>query len=180
MNFQEAKKKSLIFRFVGAFIILPSVISTVISFLKMIYFRLDDGTRFGSALAQPFKKAVYYIYENTDFLMFFWEKSPTPNHVNFEESQNVSFALIYLSVFIGITFWGVGSNLSCRLRVIRKKIEDQVIEESIRGTVARSREEISHSVNIPSEGMFSNIHKLYLAPIIVAVIGTLLVKILGF
>ena len=180
MNYQEAKKKSLIYRLVGALIVIPSVISTNISFLKMIYFRLDDGTQFGSVLAQPFKKIVTYVYQNTEFLSLFWDHSPTPNHMNIPEPQNITFILIYLTVFVGITFWGAGSSLSLRLRKIRKKIEDQVIEESIKGSAARTHAEISEAVVIPSGGMFSEVHKLYLAPIIVTVIGAILLKALGF
>ncbi len=179
MNFQEAKKKYLLYRLIGVLIIVPSVISTVISFLKMIYFRLDDGTQFGFALAQPFKKMVAYVYQNTDFLVLFWENSPIPNHMNIPEPQNIPFILIYLTVFVGIAFWGTGTGLSRRLRKIRKKIEDQVIEESIKGSAARTHAEISETVVIPSNGMFSETHKLYLAPIIVTVIGAILVKVLG-
>ncbi|ABE56557.1 putative yfeABCD locus regulator [Shewanella denitrificans OS217] len=178
MNFQEARKKSLIYRLVGALIVIPSVISTIISFLKMIYFRLDDGTEFGSILTQPFKKMVEIIHQHTDFLIIFWNKSPVPNHMNISEPQNIPFILIYLTIFFGITFWGAGSSLSLRLRKIRKKIEDQVIEESIKGVAARTHAEIRKSIVIPSNGMFSEAHKLYLAPIVVTVIGAVLVKFL--
>ncbi|MBJ6923033.1 YniB family protein, partial [Vibrio cholerae] len=58
MNFYEAKRKSILYRVVGFTIVVPCAISTVISFLKMIYFRLDDGSKFGSAFAAPFKNLV--------------------------------------------------------------------------------------------------------------------------
>ncbi|MDA0149539.1 YniB family protein [Vibrio sp. LaRot3] len=180
MNFYEAKRKSILYRIVGFTIVVPCVVSTVISFLKMIYFRLDDGSRLGSAFAAPFKNLVAFIYQNTEFLMIFWEKSPTPNHMHLAEPDNIPFIIIYLTIFVGLTFWGLGKQLSVRLRKIRKKIEDQIIEESVKGSVARTHSEIAETVYIPNSGMFSNIHKLYVAPIIVAVLGAILVKVLGF
>ncbi|MBE4372811.1 yfeABCD locus regulator, partial [Vibrio parahaemolyticus] len=85
MNFYEAKRKSLFYRIVGFAIVVPCVVSTIISFLKMIYFRLDDGPRLGSAFAAPFKNLVAFIYQNTEFLMIFWKNSPTPNHMHLAE-----------------------------------------------------------------------------------------------
>ncbi|HDO1316025.1 YniB family protein [Aeromonas veronii] len=179
MNFYEARKKSVIYRCVGLLIILPCVISTVVSFLKMIYFRLDDGSTFGSALAEPFKNFVSFIYQKTEFLMFFWQKSPTPNHINLSEPDNIPFVFIYLAIFVGITFWGLGRELSYRLNKIRKKIEDQVIEESIRGNLARSQSEITNAVHISSDGILASIHSLYIAPVVVTVVGAILVHFLG-
>jgi len=178
MNFKEARKKSIIYKCIGALIIIPGVISTIISFLKMIYFRLDDGSRFGSAIAKPFKIAVEYVHQHTDFLIIFWERSPTPNHMDLFETQNIYFILIYLAIFVGLTFWGMGTSLSKRLRQIRKKIEDQVIEESIKGGVTRTQAEIVNSIAVPNNDMFSEVHKLYLAPIVVAVVGGVLAKLL--
>ncbi|HBC3436696.1 TPA: yfeABCD locus regulator, partial [Vibrio parahaemolyticus] len=128
----------------------------------------------------PFKNLVAFIYQNTEFLMIFWKNSPTPNHMHLAEPDNIPFIIIYLTIFVGLTFWGVGKQLSVRLRKIRKKIEDQIIEESVKGSVARTHSEIAETVYIPNGGMFSNIHKLYVAPIIVAVVGAILVKVLGF
>ncbi|WP_217540697.1 YniB family protein [Vibrio metschnikovii] len=180
MNFYEAKRKSILYRLIGFTIVVPCAISTVISFLKMIYFRLDDGSKFGSAFSAPFKNLVALIYQKTEFLMFFWENSPTPNHMHIAEPNNIPFILIYLTIFIGLTFWGVGNQLSARLKNIRKKIEDQMIEESVKGSAARTHSEITETVFVPNSGMFSSVHKLYVAPIIVAVVGAILVKVLGF
>ncbi|HIF9374883.1 TPA: YniB family protein [Photobacterium damselae] len=180
MNFHEAKRKSILYRIVGFAIVVPCVVSTVISFLKMIYFRLDYGSQLGSAFAAPFKNLVAFIYQNTEFLMIFWKNSPTPNHMHLAEPDNIPFIIIYLTIFVGLTFLGLGKQLSVRLRKIKKKIEDQIIEESVKGNVARTHSEIAETVYIPNSRMFSNIHKLYVAPIIVTVLGAILVKVLGF
>ena len=62
MKYKEALRKSFIKRILGVSIALPSAISTVISILKMMYFRIDDGSMIGGAIAKPFKQFVYFIY----------------------------------------------------------------------------------------------------------------------
>lgn len=179
MNFKEAKSKAFNKKLLGAAIAVPSIISTVISFLKMAYFRLDDGSQLGGMIARPFKQLVSWIYENTQFLKLFWSNSPTPNHMDLPESDNVYFIIIYMLVFVGFAFYASGKKLSVRLAKINEKIENQLIEESIKGSAARSREEIERITEIPSSSIFKQLHQLYLAPVVTAVVGALLIKLLG-
>ena len=179
MNFKEARKKSARRRALGAAIAIPAIISTGVSFLKMLYFRLNDGTQLGSMIARPFKELIERIYQNTQYLNLFWESSPTPNHMSLSEPHNFYFLVIYLLIFVGFAFYASGTKLSSRLAKINEKIENQLIEESIKGTGARSREDIERSTEIPSNSIFSQIHQLYLAPIVTGVIGAVLVKALG-
>ena len=129
-------------RFIGVVISVPAIISSVVSMLKMLYFRLDSGSQLSGMIARPFKALVSFIYENTQFLNVFWKISPTPNHLQISEIGNVYFIGIYFMVFVGFAFYSVGIKLSRRLDGIKEKIENQVIEESIKGNKARSREEI--------------------------------------
>ena len=179
MNFKDAKNKSIRKRVLGATIIIPAFISCGISFLKMIYYRLDDGTQLGSAIARPFKELIGLIHQNTPYLNFFWKNSPIPDHLNLPDLQNLYFLATYLLIFIGFAFYASGAKLSSRLAKISEKIENQLIEESIKGAGARSREDIERSTEIPSNSIFSQIHQLYLAPVVTGLIGALLIKILG-
>lgn len=179
VNFKDAKSKSVRKRLLGAAITIPAVVSTGVSFLKMIYFRLDDGSQLGSMIARPFKELTSWAYQHTPYLNFFWEHSPLPDHLNFSEVQNYYFLAIYLLIFIGAALYASGAKLSYRLAKISEKIEDQILEESIKGTAARSREEIERSTEIPSNSVFSQFHQLYLAPVVTALLGAALVKILG-
>ena len=147
--------------------------------LKMIYFRLDNGSQLGGMIARPFQNLVSFIYEHTQFLNIFWKISPTPNHLQLSEIGNIYFIGIYLMVFVGAAFYSAGVKLSRRLDGIKEKIENQVLEESIKGEKARSREEIENSTEIPTSSVFSQIHQLYLAPVITGIIGAVLLKILG-
>lgn len=158
MNYKEARRKSIYKRLVGVSIIAPAIISTAISFLKLLYFRLDDGTQLGNMIAQPFKQLISHTYQNTQFLNFFWENSPTPNHMNFSEIHNAYFLAIYLLIFVGLAFYASGTKIASRLSI--------------------TNEEIESATEIPSNSIFTQIHQLYLAPVITAIFGAILLKIL--
>jgi len=179
VHYQEARKRSIGKRILGAAIAIPALVSTVISFLKMVYFRLDDGTQFGAALARPFKQAVYWIYEQTQLLGFFWDHSPVPDQFNLLDIQNLYALIIYSGIFVGAALYASGRKMAARLAVINEKIEDQLIEESVKGANGRSREEIEKTTAIPSNSVFAQAHQLYLAPVIVGVIVAAVVAIIG-
>ncbi len=179
MNFQEAKSKALFKKIVGVVIASPAIISTAISVLKMLYFRLDDGTAFGGAIARPFKQLVQFIYENTHLLNLFWQHSPTPDLADLPHRQNLYFFAVYVLIFVGLAYFASGRKLSRRLRKISQKIEDQLIEESIKGAGGQNRQQIEESIEVPSSTIFSQLHQLYLAPVITAVAGAIILKLLG-
>lgn len=179
MNYREAKAKSLSRKLIGAAIILPSITSTSISILKMFYYRLDDGTQFGAAISRPFKNLVFWVYDNTNFLSVFWKYSPIPDQMNIKEPQNLYFLLIYLMIFLGIAFFSSGKKLARRISLINENIENQIIKESIKSNRARTRQQIEQETVIPTNSIFSQFHQLYLAPVVTAVIGAVLAKLLG-
>jgi len=180
MNYMEAVNKSRIKRILGFAIGLIAFLSLAVSLLKFIYFRLDDGTRFGSAIAAPFKRLVSVIYENTQFLSFLWEYSPVPNQLNLADVGNLYFLLTYVAIFIGFALKTSGDKLAKRLAKIREQIENQIIKESIKGNMARSRQEIEGSMQIPNASIFTQFKQLYVAPIITAVVAGILLKLLNF
>ena len=175
MNFHEAKSKVWTYKIIGVLIALPAITSTIISMLKMLYFRLEDGT----AIARPFKQLVSVVYENTQALAFFWQRSPTPILDELMSRQNVYFLVFYILVFVGLAFFTSGGNLNRRLRKINQKIEDQLIAESLKGDGGRNRQQIEDSIDVQPSTIFSQFHQLYLAPIVVAVVGGILMKIAG-
>lgn len=178
MNFKQAKKKIILKRILGLFIGIPSLISTVVSLLRMIYFRLDDSSQLGEVISPPLKLIVLWAHENTQqYIGWFWSHSPTPDLRNLTDLENVYFLGIYLLIFVGMAFWASGTKLARRLRQISRKIENQIIEESIKGERARGREQIEKETVIPENSILSQIHQLYLAPIIVGLIIALLVKL---
>jgi len=180
LQYKEALRKSIIKKIIGVAIAVPSIISTVISILRMMYFRMDDGSMMGGIISKPLKQFVYFVYENTGYLEWFWENSPIPNFMHLKDEQNLYFLLIYFSFFVGVAFYASGSKLSLRLKKINEQIEEQIIKDSIEGQQSRSREEIENNTEIPQSSIFSQFHQLYLAPIITAIIATLILKLIGF
>ena len=179
MNYGQAQRKSISKKLVGVFICVPAIVSTVVSFLKMAYYRLDDGSQIGGIISRPFKQFVAWVYDQTEYLNLFWEYSPTPNQMNIPDFQNLYFIGIYLTIFVGLAFYSSGKKLSRRLAEINEKIENQLVEESIKGGSGRTREQIEDETKIPTNSIFSQFHQLYLAPVITAVIVAILVKLLG-
>lgn len=175
MTYNDAKRKVIIRLMCGLLISLPSILSTIISVLKMFYYKLDDGTNFGHAISAPFKALTIFAYENTSLLRIFWEYSPVVNPFNFLEKQSIYFFIIYILFFIGWIFIKFAFRLKSRLNAIDQQIEDQLIKESIQGS-QRTRSQIENSVTVGSSSKF---HDLYIAPLIVAIIGAVIIKLLG-
>ncbi|WP_295848370.1 YniB family protein [uncultured Neisseria sp.] len=176
MNYNDAKRKVIIKFMCGALVSLLSAISTIISILKMFYFKLDDGTRFGSALSEIFKRITIFTYEHTTFLEFFWKHSPIVNPFDFLEKQSIQFFIIYILFFIAWAVIRSAFDLRNRLKIIDKQIEDQIIKESIKGSNI-NRKQVENNVSI---SLSSKIHDLYIAPLLVAIIGAIIIKLLGF
>lgn len=179
MNYKQAKSKSRVKKLVGVAVFLTATISTAISLLKLIYFRLDDGSELGGMLARPVQSIVYWIYENTQYFSFFWNNSPTPNPFDYTLIDNVYFLIIYILPFIGLALYSSGKKLTIRLKKINIKIENQLIEESLKGDSGRTRNELESAVSIPKQTIWSQFHTLYLAPILVGLFIAIILKIIG-
>jgi len=181
VNYKEAKQKIVIKKLLYTLLYIVGLVSTAISILKMLYFKIGDEAIFGSIISAPVKRIVHFIYENTrKYINIFWDYSPAPDITNIFELGNLYFIFVYLLIFIGFALYSSGSKLAKRLKNINIDIEDQLIKESIKGNDARTRKEIENQINIPKQGIFDQVHLLYLAPIITAVVGGVILKLLGF
>ncbi|WP_417781759.1 YniB family protein [Stutzerimonas xanthomarina] len=179
MNFRQAKKKARLLKICGAAIGLPALVVTFISVLKLFYYSLDDGTALGGMVAQPLQRLVEFIYHQPLFPKWLWEYCPTPNPYALSDPNNLKFLVVYITIFIGAAVVSSGNALSRRLTRISQEIEDELLRQSLRGqSERRSREEMESTAEISSSSVFSQVHQLYLAPIITAVIGALLLKFL--
>lgn len=99
-----------------------------------------------------------------------------PDPQNPLSKEGLTFGLIYLGIFVGAALYGSGAELKARIRRIKREIEDQLIKESIAGTSKRSRTQIEDAIEIPSGSIWKQWHELYLAPIITAIVGALILK----
>lgn len=176
MNIREAQKKALWKMAGGALIGILSLISTIMSLLLMLYYHTADGTRLGNAIALQVKRLISFCYEHTSALHWLWDLAPIPDIRNPMSKESLVFAVVYLGVFVGAALFGSGSQLRARIKRIKLEIEDQVIKDSIAGTVRRSRRQIEDDVEIPSSSIWNQWHTLYLAPLVVTILGALILK----
>jgi len=176
MSFAAARKRAYIKLAIGLLITTVSLASTIISLLKMFYFTLQDGDTLAGRLVALIKGGVSTAYEHTSLLNPLWIHSPTPDFTHPTTVENVHFFIIYLMIFVGFAFIASAKKQFKRLRAIQEKIEDQVLEESLKGPGGRSREEIESSVKMPQSSIFSQAHSLYLAPIATTIIGAVVLK----
>ncbi len=179
MTYDEAKKKILIKWLVGAPVVVAASLSSAVSALKMFYFGLDNGDQLSNAIALPIKRLVYLIYENTNFLEFFWKHSPIPTPKELLSNSNIQFFVIYLIIFVGMALVGSARSLSARLAEIDKEIENELIRESVKGKPPRKRQEIQEQVSVPKPSWLSQFHTLYLAPIVVGLVVAAIAKLSG-
>jgi hypothetical protein len=178
-TYKEAKKKILKKRITGIVIFAFSSLTTIISVLKMFYFSFDGEDPLSHAFAQPIKRLVALIYQNTHFLEYFWLYSPIPSPKHLLSLQNAFFLAGYLMVFVGIAFLGSAKALSARLAAIDEHIENEMIKASVTGNRIRPREEIQDSIPVKNPENFAQFHTLYFAPIIVGVIIAAITKFMG-
>lgn len=180
MNYQQALKESRLKRIIGSIISLIGIVSSIISMLKMLYFNFDDGTVIGGVLSKIFKNLISLIYQNTQFLNIFWQNCPSPNLNQLNTQDNIYFLLLYGLIFIGLALYSSGKKLAIRLNDINIIIENQLIQESIRNGVVRTRQELENNTNIEDSSIFSQVHELYIAPLAISVLGGIILKLLGF
>ena len=176
MNIREAQKKATLKMIGGALIGLMSGLSTIISMLLMLYHKMDDGSALGSAIAYQLKRFVYFCYENTSALHWLWDLAPIPDLYSPTSKDSIVFIAIYLLIFVGAALFGAGAGEKARIRRITREIEDQLIKESIAGTAKRSRQQIEDAVEIPSSSIWKQWHELYVAPLIITIVGALILK----
>jgi hypothetical protein len=181
MAYTYKQAKSKVFRnwIIGIVIVVPASLSTIISALKMFYFSLDGVDPLSHALAQPIKRLVELIYQNTRFLEYFWMYSPLPSPKVLLTSQNVYFLIGYLMIFVGMAFIASARSFSARLSMIDKQIEDEMIKASVMGNRVRRQQEIQDSIPIDKPNSVAQFHTLYLAPVIAGVIIAALTKLTG-
>ncbi len=179
MTYDETKKKVLLKWLLGVPIVFAASLSSIVSALKMFYFGLDSGDQLSNAIAQPIKRLVYLVYENTNFLELFWQHSPTPTQRELITSGNTASLAIYLCIFLGIGLIGSARSMSIELAEIDNEIKKELIRESIKGDVASRRREIQEQVSVPTPGWFSKFHSLYLAPIIVGIVIAVIARLSG-
>ncbi|EQB34608.1 hypothetical protein M947_10565 [Sulfurimonas hongkongensis] len=126
---------------------------------------------------------IVFYQTDTKFLTLpiFWENCPTPNLNQLNVQDNIYFIFLYGLIFIGSALYSSGKKLSIRLDEINTMIENQLIQASINNREnINTREEMRNNANINDSSIFSQIHQLYIAPLVITIIGGVVLKLSGF
>ncbi|SDH57529.1 YniB-like protein [Pseudomonas flavescens] len=177
MNYRQARQKALSRVTIGLLISLAALAGTMVSLMKMIYFRLDSGSALSGILTGPFQNLISFLYYQPWFPKWLWKIAPAPDPLYLGAPENVKFAAIYLGVFVGAAILSSGRKSQIRLATINEEIEHEVLRQSLRGESAqRSRAEMEERAVIPKQSIFGQVHQLYIAPIVVGILVALVLR----
>ncbi|WP_329603457.1 YniB family protein [Plesiomonas shigelloides] len=95
-----------------------------------------------------------FVYGKTDCLSLFWNNSPVPDLGSLTSTNSLDFFAVYIMSFIGSAVKNSGAKLSSRLVKTGEQIEDQLMEDQIKGVSSRLRAEIRSTLSIPDYSSF--------------------------
>ncbi|OEC34390.1 YniB-like protein [Pseudomonas cuatrocienegasensis] len=177
MNYRQAKRKAANQAIIAFVVMVSGLIASIVSAMKMIYFRLDDGTALSGMLTAPLKNLISYLYYQPWFPEWLWQICPTPNPFAITDPENIKFLVVYAAIFVGAAISAGARKSKVRLAKINEEIENELLRQSLRGeSTSNSRASMEENAVIPQQSIFSQVHQLYLAPIVVTIIGALLLK----
>lgn len=177
MTYQQAGRVALLKRIAGWIIFIPALISTVISLLGFMEKSREQREGINAVMQDFAHVMIDMIRFNTGFLQAFWDNSPVPD---FNNSLNVLFWVIYWLIFVGLALQASGARMARQARYLREGIEDQMILENARGADGQSRQQLEEKIVVPRHTIFLQFFPLYILPLVIAVAGYFLFKLLGF
>ncbi|WP_410014987.1 YniB family protein [Sodalis sp. C49] len=179
MTYQQAGRLAVIKRLAGWIIFIPALLSTVISILKFLYQHSEQNKGINAVMADFFHVMIDMLRFNTSFLNVFWYNSPQPVFDGQGFSANLMFWLIYFLIFVGLALQASGARMSRQVRHVREGVEDQMVLEQARGSQGLSRTQLEEKIVMPRHTILLQFFPLYILPIILAVVGYFVLKLLG-
>ena len=177
MTYQQAGRVALLKRIAGWIIFIPALVSTVISLLGFMEKSREQREGINAVMQDFAHVMIDMIRFNTGFLQAFWDNSPVPD---FNNGLNLMFWVIYWLIFVGLALQASGARMARQARYLREGIEDQMILENARGADGQSRQQLEEKIVVPRHTIFLQFFPLYVLPLVIAVAGFFLFKLLGF
>lgn len=122
---------------------------------------------------------VHTVHDVTRLPELLWQVAPVPNPRLPLSAPSIFFGLCYMAGFLGVSLLRSASRLAKRLRDVDRAIEDELMRESLRSKPPRTREQLKEQAQVPTQPVWKEIHTLYIAPLIVLLVGAVLLKLLG-
>ncbi len=179
MTYQQAGRLAVIKRLAGWIIFIPALLSTLISLLKFLYQHSEQNKGINAVMADFFHVIIDMIRFNTPFLNVFWFNSPQPVFDTGLIIGNIGFWIIYILIFVGLALQASGARMSRQVRYIREGIENQLVLEHAKGADGYNRSQLEEKIVMPHHTILLQIFPLYILPIIIAVAGYVVLKLLG-
>ena len=82
-------------------------------------------------LSQAIQRAVYFIYERTQFISWVWQWAPVINPKELNSSGNFGFLFIVFCNALGRIMWDSASRLKSRIDDNIKRVEERVWEQEL-------------------------------------------------
>ena len=176
MTYQQAGRIAILKRVAGWVIFIPALLSTLISILGFMFKHSEKQPGIDAVMLDFVHVMVDMVKFNTPFLNVFWQNSPVPE---FSGSANLSFWFIYILIFVGMALQASGARMWRQSRHVKEGIEDQMILEQAKGSEGRSRTQLEEKIRVPHHTILLQIFPLYILPVIIAVAGYFVLKLLG-
>ena len=176
MDYNQARTRGIIKIIIGILLLFISFISFIITMLKALYLNSQNDQTILQGINKLIQNLIHQLYENTQFLKIFWDNSPSLSDPLASIDNLIIVLSYYIFIGLGTYFFHSGKSILSRLRKIRQSIENQNIYNSLQA-VSNEVIEIKYHDVVRDEGFFNKLHTLYLAPIIVAIISTLILKV---
>lgn len=177
MTYQQAGRVAILKRVAGWIIFILALISTLISLMGFLEKSREKREGINAVMQDFSHVMIDMVRFNTGFLNSFWNNSPVPD---FNHGGNVSFWIIYVLIFVGLALQASGARMWRQSRHLKEGIEDQMILENARGAEGRSRQQLEEKIVVPRHTIFLQFFPLYILPVVIAVAGYFVLKLLGF
>ncbi|QKJ86999.1 hypothetical protein PMPD1_2051 [Paramixta manurensis] len=177
MTYQQAGRVAILKRIIGWIIFIPALLSTLISLLSFMFRHSEKKPGIDAVMLDFVHVMIDMIRFNTPFLGFFWRNAPVPE---FHGASDALFWIIYILIFVGLALQASGARMWRQSRHLKEGVEDQMILENAKGSEGRSRQELEAKIVVPRHTIFLQIFPLYILPVIIAVVGYFVLKLVGF
>jgi hypothetical protein len=133
MKISEAKSRIARHRIIAAAVMITAMLLLACAVFKSIYFSVEGDTTALSFLSRAIQRLVYFIYERTQFVSWFWELAPVIKPEELNTTGNWGFLFVAVCGAIGRTMWGSASNLSLRIKKTIQRVEEFGWEQELMG-----------------------------------------------
>ncbi|MEG0882814.1 MAG: YniB family protein [Janthinobacterium sp.] len=133
LKISQAKNRVAIQKIFAALIMAISLLFTICSTLKSIYFSTQGITGPFSSIFLTIQNSIYTIYAHTQFILNIWKYAPVIHLQTLIAYENLIFLLILVSGGIGRAIWDSASHLSKRIANTILKVEELKWEQELMG-----------------------------------------------